>query len=260
VPGILKHAADPRPAVRLAVLEALRAMADHRQTEAIVNMLKAAADKAEQRQAELALLAACSRSRAKSAPAVIDGFDGAEAPARVSLVRALGEAGGAKSLAALVERLKDDDPDVAGEAVRVLTGWTDLAAVPYLEELAADTANLRNHVLAIRGLARLAGPSGDRPADPALLAGTLKLASRPPEKILLLGTLGTIATPGALALATSALQDPALLEDAALAAVNIAEKVKGMEKDALRTVLQKVADSTQNPSTRDRAATLLKRL
>jgi len=253
LPVVLKSADDTDLAVRLAVLDALRAMANENHTALVVKRLKSAKDKSERKRAALALLATCGRGRTKCAETVIAGFDGADATTRISLMRALALAGGPKSLKEVVARLKDKDKGVSAEAVRVLAGWRDPAATPHLKELARDVKNLRNHVLAIRGIVRLASPGKDRPADFATLSEAMKLAMRKEEKVLVLGTLGKVPTLESLALVASGLDQPAIAENAGFAAVLIAEKISGGNKNQVRAVMQKVAKTVQSEKTRARA-------
>lgn len=260
LPTVLKSAEDGDEPVRLAALGALRFLAGEAQTGAVVKTVKEAKDTAQRRKAELALLAVCSREREKCAGAIIEGFAGADAPSRVVLLRAVARAGGPQALETVVARLKDDDEAVRDEAARMLAGWPERAAAPQLKELAKQKANLRHHVLAVRGLVRLGRAQGDRPADAALLAEAMTLAIRPQEKRLALAALGGIATPGSLALVAPALDDPALAEDAALAAVRIAEKMKGGKKDEVRPILEKAAKQAKSQEVRARAEKVLKSL
>jgi HEAT repeat protein len=260
LPNILKHAADADLDVRLAVLGALKAMATEKHTEAVVEFVVSAKERTERKQAELALLSVCSRGKTKCADAVIDGFNKADAGARLSLMRGLAEAGGKLALGEVVIRLKDEDEDVRSEAVRVLAGWPNRAAVPHLKTLAADVTHLRNHVLSIRGIVRLAAPGKNRAADLTTLAEALKIASRKQEKALVLGALGTVPTMESLALVTPSLEQPALIEDASLAAIRIAENIKGGDKNAIRNIMKKVAESAKTQTTRDRATKVLESL
>jgi len=260
VPAVLKSVDDSDLAVRLAVLDALRAMADENHTAVIVKRLRSAKDKSERRKAALALLATCRRGKAKCAEAVIAGFDGADAATRILLVRVLTEAGGPKALNEIVARLTDDDKSVRTAALRVLAGWSDRAAVPHLKKLAGDVKNLRKHILAMQGLVRLAGPAKDRLPDLATLSEAMKLATRKEEKVLVLGALGTIPSRESLGLVASSLDSPALVEDAGFAAVLIAEKISGGDKTKVRLVMQKVVQTVKNPKTRDRAKKVLEGL
>jgi HEAT repeat protein len=260
LPAVVKSADDPDLGVRLAVLEALRAMADENYTAVIVKRLKAAEDTSERKQAALTLRTTCRRGQAKCAETVIAGFDGVDAQTRIVLMHALAEAGGPKSLNEIVARLEDVDMDVRTEAVRVLSGWPELGATVHLTKLARDSENLRNHILAMRGLVRLASPGASRPADLALLSEAMKLARRKDEKVLVLGTLGTIATPESLALVTPHLEEPVLVEDAGFVAVLIAEKIIESNQDQVRSVMQKVVQSVQNEETRAGARKVLEGL
>jgi HEAT repeat protein len=257
LPIALKSTQDADLAVRLAVLDMLRAMGNEKHTAAIVKRLKSAKDKSERKLASLALLAICKRAQTKCAEAVIAGLKGADAATRILLMRALPLAGGPKSLNEIVARLKDKDKGVRDEAVRVLAGWPDRAALVHLKKLALDVKNLRNHVLALRGMVRLASPGKDRPADLATLSEAMKLATRKQEKVLVLGALGTIPTLPSLTLVASSLDQPAISEDAAFAAVLIAEKIGKDNWDQVRGVMQKVVRTVKNEKTRNRAKKLL---
>jgi HEAT repeat protein len=256
---IIKSADDPDQAVRLAVLEALRAMADERHTQVLVKRLKAAQDKSERRKVALALRATCTRGQAKCAESVIAGFDRAEPDVCIFLMRALAEAGGPKSLSAIVARLKDSDQSVRDEAVRVLSSWKDRNAIVHLKQMARDVKNMRNHILAMRGLVRLASPGKNLPADLSTLNQALQLATRKEEKILVLGTLGTIPKLESLSLVIPCLDHAELVEDACFVAVLIAEKMKEAKPDQVRAVMQKVVKKVQNEETRARAQKVLEK-
>lgn len=248
---------DPNLAVRMAVLDAFAAMADANDTPMVVQRLTSAKDRMEIRKATQALQATCRRARAKSAQAVIAGFQGADPTTRIYLMRALAEARGPKSLNEILARMKDQDKRVQSEAVRILTSWPDRAAAPALEKLALDVKTPRNHVLAIRGLVRLAGPSKKRAADLNAMKHAMKLATRNEEMVLIMGALGTIPTVDSLAMVSPFLDEPALVENAGLAAVLIAEKIGQDKKAQVKAVMQKVLSAVKNDKTRSRAQAVL---
>ena len=260
LPTVLQSAEDSDAAVRLAALGALRVLADQEHVAAIVELLKAAKGDAERRRAELALLVVCSRSRQASADDIVAGLADANVPSRIVLLRALARAGGAKALEAVVARLKDENQTVRDEAVRMLSGWPDPAVAPHLLSLAKTGESLRQRVLAIRGLVRLAGPQEDKPADLEMLAEVMNLAGRPQEKRLVLGILSGIGTLESLALVTPALDDPAVADEAGLAAVMIVEKISSSEKGKTRAAVEKVLETTENQQIRDRARKVLESL
>jgi len=257
LPKVLQSARDAEPSVRLAALGALRYLADENNTAAIVKLLKAAQADAERRKAKLTLLTVCSRGREKCADAIIAGMSDAGVPARITLLDGLARCGGSKSLSTVVARLRDEDLAVRDQAVRMLAIWSDPAVSPHLLALAKTKGSLRHQVLAIRGLVRLASPRKDKPADLKMLAEAMNLAKRPQEKRLVLGVLGGVATPPSLALVAPALDDPELVQEAALAAVMIAEKMEGGNKGEMRAVIQNVLKRAKRQQVRDRAKKIL---
>ncbi len=257
IPEVLKSVEDSNLAVRLAVLNALRAMGNETHTADIVKRLNVAKDRTEHRQASAALVALCRRGKSKCAQPVIAGFKGADAGTRIALMRALLEAGGPTSLNQMVVCLKDKDKRVKDEAVRILTSWPDRSAYAHLKSLAKDTTNLRNHILALRGMVRLASPAKERAPDFATLTEAMNLATRRDEKVLVLGALGRIPTAESLALVATFLDQAELVEDAGLAAVLIAEKIGPAKTAQARTVMQKVLRTVKSDRTRDRAKTVL---
>jgi len=260
LPSVLAGVKDPERSVRLAALGALRFMADEKNTAEIVKIVKATTDDGERRKAALALLAVCSRSRQKCTEALVAGLAGADVPSRIVLLRGLGRAGGAASLEAVVGCLNSEDQPVCDEAVRMLSIWPDKNAVPHLLKIASTSQSLRHQVLAIRGLVRLASPEKDKPADLKMLSDVISLAKRPQEKCLVLGVLGGIPTPPSLALVTPALDEAALAEEAALAAVMIAEKIQDGNKDEIRAAMEKVLKSAKGRQIRQRAQKILESL
>jgi HEAT repeat protein len=259
LPTVRNSVEDSDSAVRLAALEAMRFLADESRIEEIVGIVKAAKDDQDRAKAELALLTVCSRGRQKCVDAIVSGLGDADAPSRVVLVRGLARAGGPTAMEAIVDRLNDRDEAVRDEAVRLLSIWPDSAAANQLKDLAVGD-NLRYHVLAIRGLVRLASPSGDQPGDAKMLAETMNLAMRPAEKRLVLGALSGMASEESLAQVLPALDNPDLADEAGFAAVIIAEQLQDGNKDALRAAMEKVRENAKDDQIRQRAEKVLQSL
>jgi HEAT repeat protein len=260
VPALLQAAGDADAAVRMSALGALRVLADPGQTAAVVKLLKAAKGGQEQWKAELALLAVCTRGKEACVEPILANLPSADESATAALLRALGRSGGAKALAAVAELTKDARPLVRSEAVRVLASWPDLAAVPYLRAIAQQAEPIAQQAVAVQGLVRLAGPAKDRPADTALLSEAMKLSRRPEDKRIVLGTLGALATPEALALVAPVMDDPVLADEACLAVVLIAEKATGIDAARRRAVLEKAGSKAKDPQIRRRAQDALRSL
>jgi HEAT repeat protein len=259
VPTVLKCAEDEDTAVKAAALGALRQLADETHTADLVNLLKATKEDATRRKAELALLTICSRGREACTDAVLDGIAEADTASRVVLIRALARIGEAKGLDEVVAATLHDDEAVRDEAVRMLSGWRDPAAVAHLVEIAKTEGSLRHHVLAIRGLVRLAAPQGDQAADLTLLQEVMELAKRPQEKRLVVGALSATGSAAALDLVIAAMDDPAVANDATTAAVTIAEK-QVPELAKIRSALQAVMEKSKDAKTRAKVQELLNSL
>jgi HEAT repeat protein len=257
VPTVLKSAEDAELSVRLAALQALRFLADEKDAAAVVSLVSSAGDEVVRRKAELALLAVCSRGRETCADAIIAGLAGANVESRAALLRALARAGGAEALQATVNHLKDEDEAVRDEAVRMLSAWADATALAHLLRLAEQGKSLRHRVLAVRGLVRLASWPKAQPAHVEVLAKAMDLASRPQEKQLVLGVLGGVGTSESLALVTAAMDDAALVEQAGLAAVMIAEKTRDGNKGQVRVAMKKVLECAKSQEIRQRANKIL---
>ncbi len=260
LPTVIAGAEDPEPSVRIAALEALRFLADETHTETIVKILKAAKDDRQRRKAEVALLVVCSRGGQACAEAIIAGLTDANAASRTALLRALARSGGPKALDAIVARLQDDQELVRDQAMRMLSTWADPAAAEHLATIARKGDNVRHRVLAIRGLVRLAGPQDEKPADLKILAETLSLANRPQEKRLVLGILGGVATPQALELVASAIDQSATADEAALAAVMIADRIEDGDTAQTRAAMEAVLRGTENRQVRERAKKIIEAL
>ncbi len=256
LPAMVASASDPDAGVRLAALEALRVLADESQTGDLVKLLQAAEADEQRTKAEAALLALCSRGRENCVPALAAGLTKTDARTRQVLLQALARAGGPSALDAVAGRLDDEEQAVRDEAVRMLSVWTDRAVAPRLVAIAGGES-LRHHVLAIRGLVRLASPEGDQPADLKLLSDAIRLAKRRDEKLLAIGVLSRAGSPESLTLAVSLLDDPALAEEAGRAAATIAGNLPAGHQTEIRSAMVKVLDRSKSPQTREQAQKVL---
>ncbi len=256
LPAMLANASGPDAAVSLAALDALRVLAEEGQTADLVKLLQTVEADAQRTKAEAALLALCSRGKEKCVPALATGLANADAGTRPVLLQALARAGGPAALEAVAGRLDDKDQAVRDEAVRMLSLWPDRAVAPRLVKIAGGES-LRYHVLAIRGLVRLASPEEGQAADLKLLADAIRLAKRRDEKQLALGVLTRTASPESLVLAVSLLDDPTLAEDASRSAATIAGNLPAGHQSEIRSAMRKVLERIKSPQTREQAQKIL---
>jgi len=186
-------------------------------------------------------------------------------PAQKStLFRVLGGIGGPNALEAVRKAVDDRHAEVHVAAIRALGTWKTADAAPHLLALAKAARNPNDKTLCLRGYLGFAA-RGDVPAGQRLsmCRKASFLIDRDDEKRLLLGALGGINSPGALALIMPYLDDRAVRAEACTATVAIAEnllKRRDSSKLAPKLVqpLEKVAQVTTNAALARRAKALLR--
>jgi len=184
-------------------------------------------------------------------PAIVEAICGAigsaQGEAKLALLRTLRSAGGPKALATVKAAADDRDAQVQDTALRVLCEWPTPDALPIVAELVKSPPTKTIKVLALRGFVRLV-PQQDAPDAQKIeaLKDAMAQAERTEEKRLVLSALGNVTAVQALALVTSHLEDPALKEEACLAAVAIAEKLASSHSAEVIAAMQRVAKTTAN--------------
>ncbi|MCY3019376.1 MAG: hypothetical protein NTW87_10175, partial [Planctomycetota bacterium] len=183
---------------------------------------------------------------------------------KVALLRVLNAAGGPTALQALRDSAKDANAEVQDAAVRALCNWPTSDAAPDLLELAKRSEKESNKLLALRGYIRLANDAG-LAADKrlAMCGEALPLVQRDDEKRQLLGALGAIPSPKALAMIAPHIENPAVREEACNAAVAVAGRLMQSAPDARQAAagvadaMEKVKQNTKNKKLLDAAGKLL---
>jgi HEAT repeat protein len=180
--------------------------------------------------------------------------------AKGALLRALGQVGGSKGLEAVRGAISDPQADLRDAAIRVLSNWLDDSAAPDLLALAGHAESRKHRILALQGYIRLAGLTGV-PNDQrlAMCRQAMGLAQRDDEKRRVLGALGQVQSPEALAAAISYLELPTLKNEAASAAVSIGERIVRSQAAAVRQALEKVLAAADNKDVIKRAKNLWNR-
>jgi HEAT repeat protein len=185
-------------------------------------------------------------------------------PQKLALLRVLSVVGGAEALKAVRASVDNSNAEVHRGAIRALGSWKSADAAPHLLELARNATNQNDKTLCLRGYLGLAS-SGDLPAGQRLsmCREVEGLLERDDEKRLLLGALGSINTPGAVAMIVPYLDSSGTREEASAAIVGIAERLlkgKNASKFASRLVqpLEKVVQVSTNANVSRKARELLK--
>ena len=198
---------------------------------------------------------------ASAPPEIVEAICGATAAAqgenKLALLRSLRTAGGPKALETIRTALADGDNGIKDAARRILCDWPSPDALPLIVDLATSSPDETVKILALRGVVRLA-PQADLPDGKKLevLKQAMKLAKRDEERKLVLSALGNVPTPDALDSAASYVDDPAVKEEACIAAVAIAEKLPSRHDARVANVMSKVAKATADKALAERASAL----
>lgn len=249
MPAILKSAADADAAVRVESHKALAIVAGEKDLPAMLALLPAVKSDAEREAAEEALVAAARRAT-DGAGSILAAVPNADVATKGSLFRVAGRLGGAKALDALRAAAKDANEDVKDAAIRALADVADPAVAPDLLQLATGADKPAHRVLAMRGYVRLASseslPAGQRLA---MLKAALPATFRADEKKLVLGAAAGINSADALAFVVPFMDDPAVAEEAAGAAVSIARSLAGKSAREVAAAMNKVVSVSKNNRT-----------
>lgn len=254
VPSLLQAAEDP--AIANASLKVLGDLAGLDHMPALLGLLAKAKDSGPI-EAALTSIFARQTERAKCADLILPELANAHGTHKLALLRLLRSAGGPKALAAVRSAAQDADVETKETALRALCDWPTPDALPDLAALAQQATDLKWKILALRGQLRLI-PKQDAPADKKLAAlkELLPAIERTEEKRLLLAALGEIPTAGSLALIAPYLKTE-LKEEAAVAAVAVAEKIIEKTPGAVAEGLRDVPGATSDKKLANRARQLL---
>jgi HEAT repeat protein len=260
-PALLQAAADADESIRLAAMKALGETAGREVLPGMVGLLLKASSEKERAAMEAALAAAIGRAPDRDACVALIGpaITSANAEAKASLLRTLGRLGGAEALKAVQGAIQDPAESVRETAIRILAEWPDPTATSNLASLARNSQSKPHKILALRGYIRLIAQHPSMDQKLAACKEALSLAERDDERKLVLGVLGGVPHVEALAAVLPLLAQPATREEAAAAAVAIAEKIVGHHAPEAAAAMKQVLATTANPELQRRAKEVLRR-
>lgn len=253
---LLKTARDNDETVRREAIRALGALASESELGVLVALAVKPKEAKDRSAIEQAIGAVFKRVEDKDSQAgpVLLALAGAPTVAKPTLLRLLGKPATLKALEAVRAALNDPDADVRDAAARTLSEWSDARPAEELLTLARTSPNRAHKVLALRGYIRMAGMSKD---PTAMYVRAMELAERPEEKKLVLGGLGSASTAQALALVERYLKDERLRAEAALAAVQISNRLRQKDATRARVALENVLSAVKDSRIRQRAQDII---
>jgi HEAT repeat protein len=236
---------DADEAVRLAALPALAQLIALEDFELLTSRALAAESK-ESTAARDALRTAALRMADRDACAARLGacLAGASAADQEFLLDLLGKVSGVKALEIVALNAKSNDAALKDAATKVLGDWPNPDAADALLDIAKTDAENKYRVRALRGYIRIARQLKLPDAKKiAMFQTVMETAARDDEKKLALDILTRIPSARSLNLAVTYLQEPALKDTAADAAVKIAPKLLSTDPKAVAAAMQKVVEA-----------------
>ena len=261
--ALLKESSVP---VREASIKALGNLAGEADMPQLVSILVKAENEKERSALQSALASVARRVEddAKALGAIESGMKGAAPEARCALLAVLPSIGGKAALESVLTESKGAEGAVKDAAVRALSDWPDVSAGAAMLDVARNSKELKDQVLAMRGYVRVVGAS-DLPAEKkaAMYSKAVSVAKRPEEKRLVLGGLSEIEHSEALAVVARHLEDKDIGQEAAAAAVSIAcpkKRGRGLRGDDVIDVLTRVVAVSNNAGVKTAAEKHLRTL
>ncbi|MHC4681479.1 MAG: HEAT repeat domain-containing protein [Planctomycetota bacterium] len=260
IPALLKAAGGNDAKVRPAAIRKIGELGSIKDLPALLDVLMQATESQDLNAAERALSAVCIKTDNPQSQAdrLIRRLARAQPEQKAALLHVLGIVGGPEALSAVRAAADDSNGQVSDAAIRALCSWKTADAAPDLLALARTSPMPSRKTAALRGYISLVrDESLSTRRKLAMCRQATELVRRNEDKKLLLGVLGTVPSPAALAMAMAHLDDRATRVEASFAAVAISEKIVDQESDKVIEALQKVLNATDNRNvTRSARATL----
>lgn len=255
IPQLVASASDADPAVATASIRAIGEIGGNADAAALIKILNSGTSIPA---TENALSALYTRSRdASVSTALSEALPNAPAPSKLALMRVMRRVGGPTALAAVRTAMTDANPEVRENAMRSVSEWPTVDALPDLLAMAKMPPTPVMKVLALRGYLRLIPQNNVAPDQKlASVKEALALVERPEEKRLALTALGGIPTADSLALVLQDLANPALKGEAGLAAVAIGEQLMKTQPTVVTDAMDQVIKSTEDKKLIQRAQAL----
>ncbi len=257
VPALVANLNDADPGVREASWRVLGALGRPADLPVLVaGLLKAAPRQREEGETTVAEVARRGKEENQRTAVLLEALNGAStAEDRCTVLRVLGQVGGARALAALRQAASADQPEVRLTVTRALAAWSTDDPLPDLLATVRRPQSAQQRAIALRGLIRLIGVNEGRSGDEALrlYQEAMGLAADPAEKRLVLAGLASLRSLPALEAAAAELTDAGVHAEAAAAVLQLARTVAGASPDQTRKVLAQLVQPSQDEAVRQQA-------
>ncbi|MBP7052858.1 MAG: HEAT repeat domain-containing protein [Phycisphaerae bacterium] len=245
--SLLGYAADADEPISRAAFGALVDVADTVDVAALTDLVAKTKSPAVRESGVAALRAALAVAKDKdaTAEAVLSKMKTADAETRIAMLSCLDALGGTAALAAVCDAAQSADDALREAGIRTLGNWPEFEAAETLAVIASRTeTSLTHYVLAVRGALRLIGASQSAPLKDrtTLCLAVLDRARRDDERRQAIATLGTLPGPKAIDRLQELLKSETLKAEAGMALVDLAGRLTMTDREAARSLAQKVRD------------------
>jgi HEAT repeat protein len=268
IPRLFELAEKGKPSARKSAIKALGLLVDEPQLPMLIRYVATTKDSEARAEASQAVNYACQhivskRGRIDPDP-LVKGILLGTKEARIALLPACSSLVNPDVRVAIRSGVTDRDPQVQAVGVATLCDTMDPDLLDDLVSLARHTKDEKFRNDAITAGVRLATQEESikisKGQRVAVLKALLDAAARPEEKRLVLAGLGEVPDADALRTVEPLLQDQALHNEAARAAVKIAVALPGTYAKSSMAILQKGLDAPNDEATRKALEGALKQL
>lgn len=260
LPDLAGMMVDTDAGVRSAATRALGQMGGPEQVAGMIAGLLKAQPGNEQRDAEKAVVAVCTKNRRheEAAKIFLETFKKAPESEQETLLPALGGIGGPGALAIVDDLIASTDAAKRKFGLSALARWPDASVAARLTDLVAKTSDAGERALLLGALIRIA-PLPDNKLNDAqkldLVKKTMNLCQTDDDRSRLIERVNAIRTVDAFRFVTGYLDNAALAEPACKSVVELAHhrQLRDAHKEEFAKALDRVIATTKNAELVERA-------
>ena len=246
-PQLLEHAAGDNTTVARSACKALASVAGEGDLNALCVLVVEASDRGVRNEGANALKAVLARaqSRDDAVQTVLDQIEKAGTDGSIALLKTLSTVGGDKALDSVTKAAVSNNAAWQDAGIRTLSDWPDYAAAEPLVAIASrESLSMVHHVVALRGALRLIQTQNAVPVDTRadLCLKALGQTRRVEEKKQAITVLGTLPVKPAIDKLLELVKDQSVRNEAGLAAVELAGRLRSQDRRASRALAQKIRD------------------
>lgn len=245
---VLVCTADAAPEAALAAWKALESLAPPTSVPAMLERFASTGSNELREAAGAAIAAASCRNQDKTGRAalVIESLK-SNAPAhQAALLKSLGRIGGVAALVAVREQLRNPQTEIREAAFVAICDWPDADALGDCLALARTSAEMKDHVLALRGYLRLIEAGTTQPIDERLRAYStaIEVSRRADEKKLAFSSVAKLGDERGVDVLKPYVLDPGAGAEACFATVQLADRLIPGKCAAARAALTALQPAT----------------